>query len=335
MKSPWLKTAVGVVAWVIFISVAHYFLNCRDEHIDCVKIGYMPVISNLSVPIMAEAAAQNGKVSINAIRFSSFADMADALRNEQLDIAFIIAPLAIALRQQGVGIKLCYVGNRHESTLVARAGIQTFADLAGGTVAVPLRFSGHYILLRELAHRFGIGDSLHLVEMNPPDMASALVAGGLDAYFVGEPFAAQGLAAGNAKTLFRVEEFWPGFICNVMVISTNYLEKNSKDARLLIEAAARAGLWARDHLEEAASIASKWWGQPKKIVLNALTKPKGRVVFDRFVPSKSEFKELAQRMVKQGLISDADISGLIDPAFCPKTKAITIKTLQEVFPGQS
>ncbi len=335
MKSSWLKIAVGVTVWVIFISLAHYFLNCRDGQTNNVKIGYMPVISNLSVPIMAEAAAQGAPVGINAIKFSSFADMADALRNEQLDVAFIIAPLAIALKQQGVDIKVCYVGNRHESTLVAREGLNTFQDLAGKTVAVPLRFSGHYILLKELADRFGMGEALHIVEMNPPDMASAMVAGGLDAYFVGEPFATQGLTTGNAKVLFHVEEFWPGFICNVMVIRSKYLKENSKKAHLLIDAAARAGLWAKDHLKEAAQIASKWWGQPQKVVLYALTEPEGRVVFDKFVPEQREFEDLAERMVRQGLIHNSDITGLLDPLFRPKTGISSIKTMNEVFPGQS
>ena len=59
--------------------------------------------------------------------------MGEALRNDHIQAAFIIAPLSIVLHQQGAGVKLIYIGNRHESTLVYRKDLtcNSFADLAG------------------------------------------------------------------------------------------------------------------------------------------------------------------------------------------------------------
>ena len=332
MRSEWLKISIIVAGWVIFISLAHYMLNCRTSDSDVVKIGYMPVISNLSVPLMAEAAISMDKHWIDAIKFSSFADMADALRHGQLNIGFMIAPLAIALRQQGVDIKICYIGNRHESTLVGRKDIAGLRDLADKTVAVPMRFSGHYLLLRELAKKMGFLDKIQIVEMNPPDMASALMTGGLDAYFVGEPFAAQSIKAGQSKVLLFAEDYWPDFICNVMVVRTQFLNEKPSRAKIIIEAAARAGLWAKDHLKEATAIASKWWGQPEDVVFFALNNPPNRVVFDKFMPKKSELKRLARVMVEQGLTTSDNIDGLIDENFCPSEKQPKINSLKEIFP---
>jgi hypothetical protein len=45
------------------------------------------------------------------------------------------------------------------------------------------------------------GAQLDIVEMNPPDMPSALAIGSLGAYFVGEPFAAQTIRSGKSKVL--------------------------------------------------------------------------------------------------------------------------------------
>ncbi len=327
-----MKITLGAAAWVIFISLAHYYLNCRSVGGEAARIGYMPVVSNLSVPIMAEAASLNKVPQLEPIKFSSFADMADALRHGQLDAAFMIAPLAIALRQQGVDIKICYIGNRHESTMVVRKDIVNIRELAGRSVAVPLRYSGHYILLRELCERFGILERVRIVEMNPPDMASALMTRALDGYFVGEPFAAQSVRAGKARVLFDVEELWPGFICNVMVARTRFLEERGDEARRLIGGAARAGMWAKDHLDEAASIAAKWWGQPVETIMFALTGRSGRVLFDRFYPVEEELRGLALRMVRQGLVANDDIDGLIDPRFCPPRKISVINSLKDIFP---
>ena len=80
-----------------------------------------------------------------------------------------------------------------------------------------MRFSGHNIATRRLAEEFGIsGPNLKIIEMNPPDMPSALSSGALDAYFVGEPFAASTVMTGEAKVLYYVEQVWSGFICNLL-----------------------------------------------------------------------------------------------------------------------
>ena len=135
--------------------------------------------------------------------------MAESLRNGHIDAAFMIAPLAIVLRQQNENVRIVYIGNRHESTLVARKdlAIRDIGGLAGRTLAVPMRYSGHNLaILREMEAR-GLSKSINIVEMNPPDMASALSSGVLDAYFVGEPFAAQTvILSGDAQVVNYVED---------------------------------------------------------------------------------------------------------------------------------
>ncbi len=91
--------------------------------------------------------------------------------------------------------------------------------------------------------------------MNPPDMAAAMATGSLDAYFVGEPFAAKTVFAGESKVLYYVEQIWPGFICNLLIVKQEFIHKYPDDVKLLVQAAARSGYWARNNSEEAARIA--------------------------------------------------------------------------------
>ena len=60
-------------------------------------MGYMPVISNLAAPILDYVTKDGDGVRFEAVKFSSFAEMAEALRNGHIQVAFIIAPLAIVL----------------------------------------------------------------------------------------------------------------------------------------------------------------------------------------------------------------------------------------------
>ena len=332
-----LSTGVRIViiacCWLILISVFHYTLNFEYGTRPVVRMGYMPVITNLACPILDYASKEGTGLRFEALKFSSFAEMGEALRNGSIQAAFIIAPLAVVLHQQNTGVRIVYIGNRHESTLVYRKelNVRSFADLAGKTIAVPMRYSGHNIAARQLAAKYGLsGVDLNIVEMNPPDMASALVVGSLDAYFVGEPFAAQTLKDGSAKVLSYVRDIWPGFICNLVLVMQSYIDAHPNRVRLLVQGAARSGYWARKNPGEAARIASRYWNQPLDLVEFAMTNPPDRFVFDRYVPRQEEIQYLADQMVRFHLTESNDISGLVADKFAKEADLKGISDLRTI-----
>jgi NitT/TauT family transport system substrate-binding protein len=294
------------------------------------KIGYMPVITNLAAPLLDHLSKDSGNVYFEALKFSSFAEMASALRSDNIQAAFIIAPLSVVLRQQGVDVKVVMIGNRHESSLVAKKelNIKKFEDLAGKKVAVPIRFSGHNLALLEEMDKRGMKGKLNIVELNPPDMPSAMAAGSLDAYFVGEPFAARSLVNGSATLVHHVEDIWPNFICNLVIVKQSSIDKDPELMRHFVRGAARANLWAKTHQDQAAELAAKYWSQAPdaaKYVFNSR-----KVLFDKFVPKKEEMQQIADIMVKHGLITDNKIDGLVDDQFAAAVKIEDIQELKDI-----
>lgn len=327
------KISFIAVGWLVLISWLHYALNFENDPEHVMRMGYMPVITNLAAPILDYVSKDRKGLRFEALKFSSFAEMAEALRNNQIQAAFIIAPLSIVLHQQGAGVKLVYIGNRHESTLVYRKDltVNSFADLAGKTIAVPQRYSGHNVCTRMLAEKYGItGPSLNIVEMNPPDMPSALASGALDAYFVGEPFAAKTIRAGESKVLYYVEQVWPNFICNLLLVKEDYLKKYPERVKLLVQGAARSGYWARSHPKDAARIASEYWSQPVELVEYALQTPPNRIVYDKFIPKVEEMQFLADQMVKFKLLEHNDIQGLVDDTFAKTANVDNVTDLRSI-----
>jgi NitT/TauT family transport system substrate-binding protein len=317
LPTGWRILIIALV-WLGLITWLHLCLNGQATNRPTVLMGYMPVVANLACPLLDYASKEQKGLRFEALKFSSFAEMGEALRKGDIQAAFIIAPLSIVLHRQGADVRIVYVGNRHESTLVYRKdlNVNSFADLAGKTIAVPLRYSGHNLCVRRLAEQFGIPEaSLNIVEINPPDMAAALAVGSLDAYFVGEPFAARTILAGESKVLYYVEQVWPDFICNLMIVRKDYIDKHPDRVRLLVQGAARSGLWASKHPEEAAKIASKYWNQPVEPIEYALTQPPNRIVYDRFVPKEDEIRFMADLMVHFSLLTGNDISGLVCDKF--------------------
>lgn len=317
-RSYFFKLTMAAIFWFIFISSLHQWLNFESDARNVVKMGYMPVITNLAAPLLDYASSQTeGKIRFKAIKFASFAEMAEALRNNEIQAAFIIAPLSIVLRQQGEDVKVVSIGNRQESTFVVhkKLGAKTLNDLVGKTIAVPMRFSGHNLGLLKAISEAGLDGRINVVEMNPPDMASALSSGALDGYFVGEPFAAQTLKSGTADLLFYAEHIWPGFICNLVLVKQQFVQEDAEAVKILVEGAIRSGLWARKNISQAAKIASQYWGQPVDLVEYALTTPKDRIVFDQYIPDHEELQYMADLMVRYKLLKTANIDGLIEDRF--------------------
>ena len=326
------RVGIGAVSWLIIISALHFWLNFEHGKRRIIYMGYMPVITNLACPILDYVTQEGDGIRFSAMKFSSFAEMAEALRNDQIQAAFIIAPLSIVLRQQGEDVKIICIGNRHESTLVVRSdlNVKQLKDLTGKTIAVPIRYSGHNLSILQMLEKNGLKGAVNIVEMNPPDMASALTVGSLDAYYVGEPFAAQTIKSGHSKVLYYVEDVWKYFICNLVIVKQRFIENDPEIVQMLVQGAARSGLWAKEHPEEAAKIASKYWNQPSDLVKYALTTPENRIVYDRFVPKKEEMQYMADMMKHFSLIQNNDITGLTDDSFAIKADLRNITDVKSI-----
>jgi NitT/TauT family transport system substrate-binding protein len=321
--------------WLGVISGLHAYFNGERQVSNRVLIGYMPVISNLAAPLV-DAASKGGEVEFEAMKFASFAEMGEAFRSGHIQVAFIIAPLAIAMHHQGVPLKVVYIGNRHESTMVVRKEIsgKGLSDLKGRSIAVPMRFSGHYLAIKRYLRQQGLDQqAIRIEEIPPPDMAPALAAGAIDGYFVGEPFASKSLYAGSARRFLNVEDIWPGFICNLMIVRDDLIRAHPQWVQTLVGSAVRSGLWADKHAEEAVELASKYWGQDPNVVRFAFTNPPGRVRFDLSTPRLEELQEMAQEMVHSGLLERLpDLRGLVDDRFALAADTRQVAAVEQIMP---
>ena len=327
-----LRTAIIMPLWLIFIVSMHFSLNVEDLSRKQITMGYMPVVTNLASPLLDYVSKEGDGLRFKALKFSSFAEMAEALRNKQIDAAFMIAPLAIELRQQGEDVKIVYIGNRHESTLVARKGlnVKSIHDLVGKTVAVPMRYSGHNLSILQLIENNGLEGRIKVVEMNPPDMAAALTTGSLDAYYVGEPFAATTLKSGDSELVHYIEDVWENFICNLILVRQDLIDSDPASIKALVDGAVRSGLWAQKNPQQAAEIASIYWNQSPELIEYALTTPKDRILFNKYVPDETEMQYMADLMQHFNLIKNNDISGLIDDQFAKNANLQDIEGLESI-----
>src|SRR6476469_598808 len=81
--------------------------------------------------------------------FQGFPEIKEALMSNKVQAAFMVAPMAIALRAQGVPIKIVYLGHRYGSAVVVQKNgpVKEFADLKGKVIAIPSRFSDERLIV--------------------------------------------------------------------------------------------------------------------------------------------------------------------------------------------
>ena len=94
---------------------------CRAAELD---VGFLPVTCHLTCPVtdFATKTTTTG-TRFDSQRFTEFPTVVEALKARKLDATFLLAPLAMVLREQGVPIKIVYLGHRDGSTVIVRQGL--------------------------------------------------------------------------------------------------------------------------------------------------------------------------------------------------------------------
>ena len=256
--------------------------------------------------------------------------MAEAFKSGRLQATFFIAPLAMKLREQGVPVKILYLGHRDGSTVMVRKElvVKDLRDLRGRTFAIPSKYSNQNLVIHKLMADQGIkADEIRFVEMPPPDMPGALAVKAIDAYFVGEPHAAKAELDGSGRVLYHAKDIWPHFISCVLVVHEDLIKEQPQLVKDLVRGIAQSGEWAETHRLQAAQLVAPYFRQKEKVVRYVLTTPPNRVSYRMLTPDDKEMQRIADMAWKAGVLQKPlDVREIVDRSFIPQDiKAADIK----------
>ena len=90
-----------------------------------------------------------GESIFDPVRFNGWPELKEAYLSGYTPATFILAPMAMALREQGVPIKIVYLGHRDGTAVMVHkdSNIWRMEDLRGKKIAVPNRFSNQRLLI--------------------------------------------------------------------------------------------------------------------------------------------------------------------------------------------
>jgi NitT/TauT family transport system substrate-binding protein len=334
------KWVWAVVLWTGIITVLHLSLNVdweivRNDSLPAARkrlnVGYIPVTCHLACPV-TDYITKHSKSAAGLIPrlFQGFAEIKEALIANRIQAGFLVAPMALALRSQGVPIRIVYLGHRYGSSVVVKKGgpVRTVADLAGRKVAIPNRFSDERLLLiRALQQNRVDVSQVRMLEMNPPDVPGALATGAIDAFSMGEPFPSQAEIDGYGKILFQARDYWPDYVSCVLVVREDAIAANPAAVQTLVNGIARSGLWLDEgapHREYAADFVARFYFHQRPRLLEwALTKPLDRVLYNPLAPLQRDFDLIQDLMIQSGVLDRRlEFQDYVDDRFAIQASAM-------------
>ena len=243
---------------------------------------------------------------------------------------FILAPMAMALREQGVPIKIVYLGHRDGSAVMVHKDSQIYRmeDLRGKRIAVPNRFSNQRLLIfRALKNAGMTPKDVDLVEMPPPDMPAALYAKAVDAISSGEPFMGQTELDGYGRVLWLTKDVWPNFISCVLAVHEDMIKNDRDTVQRLVDGIAKSGKWidkSMEHRMETAQFVSRfYYNQNPRLLSFVLSKPPDRVKYTNLALRKPDFEEIEALGRAAGILNgSAHFEDYTDASFLMDDSAV-------------
>ncbi len=257
------------------------------------------------------------------VRFNGWPELKEAYLSGYMPATFLLAPMAMALREQGVPIKIVHLGHRDGTALMVHkdSGIFRIQDLKGKTVAVPNRYSNQRLLIFRALAQCGMSiDEIKLLEMPPPDMPAALSVRAVDAITSGEPFMAQTELDGYGRVLYLTKDIWPNFISCVLCVHEDVIKNRRAEVQELVDGIARSGLWldkSMDHRMQASEFVSQgYYNQDPRLLRFVLSKPPDRVTYTNLRVLRQNFEEIEALGRESGiLLGTAHFDDYADTSF--------------------
>src|SRR5688572_1373536 len=122
-------------------------------------VAFIPVTCHLTCPVTDYASKTSTTgTRFDAMRFTEFPSIVEALRSKKLLAGFLTVPIAMKMREQGSPIKIACLGHRDGSQLVIRKEnpAKDLRDMRGKTIAIPSPFSNENFFINKMMRDQGI-----------------------------------------------------------------------------------------------------------------------------------------------------------------------------------
>lgn len=243
-------------------------------------------------------------------KYSGWPELKESFMAGKVQAAYLLAPMVMDLVDSGVAAKIVSLGHRSGAVIMVRTDspVKSLKDLRRRRIAIPSRFAVDHLFVRRMLKENGMTvRDVELVEMAPPEMPAALYANQVDAYATGEPFGAVAEVAGYARILYMTRDKWPNYVCCVLTVHQELIDKERPLVQQLVNHVLSSGAWletAQANRDLAARVAGApaVFNQQPEILRHVLTNPRDRVTYADLRLIQSEMDDLMEAALEAGII---------------------------------
>ena len=305
-----------------------------------IRVGHLQITDHLILGVSADKIKKGEEVletcTLEPVLMHGWNQVADALSNESIEGAFILAPTAMDLFKSGVAIKLILFTHRSGSILVKNkaAGINKMEDFKGKIVLIPYQLSVHTMLFHKLLAEMGLKpgttkdpDADVFLEVMAPSMMPDAIQydedGEIGGFIVAEPIGSQVIAGGYGEMVCLSKELWPEHPCCVFVVRNDIIEKHPAAIQEITNSLVNAGIFIDENPEEAAIIGAGFLNQDEDVIRSVLSDPVDRITTSRLYPSVNDLNVMQNYMLNDMKImtSTIDMDQFVETRFAEAANA--------------
>ncbi len=273
--------------------------------------------------------------TLEPVAMNSWSQVCESILTQEVDGAFITAPLAMDLFSSGLDIRLLMFTHRSGSIILKSrlSGIKSIADFKDKTVLVPAELSIQSMFLHRLLSSAGLSFGTHdniavdvAREAIPPYLMAQMAADDDDqdiaGFAVDEPFGSDAEKKGLATRLCTTGSLWKNHPGSVFVLKASFIENYPDAVKEVISLFVQTAQFIEENKnDEVICLAQLFLGQDKDIVRHILFETD--LTFDKtlLVPDPEALNIIQKYMSgPMGVMkSTIDLNRLIDRSFIYQT----------------
>lgn len=273
---------------------------------DSVRLGCLPISDHL-LGFVAHHRHDRASCDLALTRFLSWDGLVRALEDGQLDAAFVMAPLAMSLRNRGVPLRYVLDGHHDGSAVTLSTRDSRPCIATGATMALPHCISTHGLLLHSLlggapgspgeardpATRF----------ISPSYIIGSLARREIDGFLCSEPWNTKSVVQGQGRIVARSRDLAPGHICCVLVVVQKFMDERPELLERLLSELTAAGEFIESHPDEAARIQARYTGVDRDVAEHVLRR--GYITFSDLAPDRGRAEQVMALALDAGVLERA------------------------------
>lgn len=285
------------------------------------RVGHLPLVDHLGLLVAADRYGEGYQnLTLETVKYIELKDLLEDLKNGEIQGAFVFNICTYKFKEVGIPAKVVLIAHRNGSTIfVAKESeIMSVSDLKGKVLAVPSRYSLYNLLSHKMVTDAGLEYEVDVkvVVMPPADMVASLQRGEIDCFIAADPGSSLAEMQGLGRVLIYSKDIWPWHIDCIVTLRDEFIAQYPDATLEFVESIVGAAEFITDNPVTAAEIGAPHLGVEDEVVLHALTRPPGRIIFHDLFPRAEEFQEQLDYAIKMGLLDKSvTIEGLIDPTF--------------------